>query len=240
MKVEEINIKNELDILKQAKIFESKETTHSRILAYFLATKSDFSEKFLEKIGYKTKNINNINVLTEKDNMDIFFESEDFVLVIENKYKDRNRKKQNSYSTKKEEDKNLKDQLKRYEKTIEDKYSNKKAIFVYLRPFLHKLDNKNWHALTYNEVLKILKNVNTDNELDEYKNILANIYKPQKICLSALKEVLNLTKSDILVNDKRGDINGYSINIPLNNFNNKYKCFIEFEHFEKVKRVLWR
>lgn len=41
MKVEEINIKNELDILKQAKIFESKETTHSRILAYFLATKSD-------------------------------------------------------------------------------------------------------------------------------------------------------------------------------------------------------
>lgn len=241
MNIAELNekeINTILQKIKNATPFESKETIHSRIIAYFLLNQPEFLKQILGKLGYKAKNLQQISVKTEENHIDIMVENKDFVLVIENKYKDRNRENQNTNTTKKEDDRKLGEQLERYENLIMKKEFNtgKQCLFVYLRPFLHRLKNKNWKAFTYKDFLEILKTLNPDGLVNEYKDILEEIYKPQKICITALKEVLNFKEENICVDDQREDINGYSIEIPLNNFNNKYNSFIQFEHFEPVEK----
>lgn len=219
------DINKELQELENAEIFNSNETTHSKVIAYLLLNYSEFLEKLFDKIGLNILNLEKkLIIQTEANHIDILIENENSVVAVENKFKDRNREKGNKTNSEPK-------QLKRYEEYIEDKYQNIEKRFIYLRPFQHELEEycKNWQPLTYKNILDILNSLKTSSEeIDRYKKIIERIYKPQEICKTILKEVLNLDNSDsIEIDDERGDINGYAIRVPLGG---DYKSFLELEH----------
>lgn len=219
------DINYELEDLENTEIFNSKETVHSKITAYLLLKEPEFLEKFFNKIGLNTLNTEkNPIIKTEVNHIDILIKSENSIVVIENKFKDRNRKKQNKTNSEP-------NQLIRYMKYIEEKYKNFEKRFIYLRPFQHKLDEncKNWKCLTYKDILNILNSLKTDNEqINRYKKIIEKIYEPQEVCKNVLKDILNINNSNsIEIDNERDDINGYAIRISLSG---EYRSFLEIEH----------
>lgn len=222
--VELDNIENELNELESLAPYESRENTHSKIIAYILRNNCEFLNKILEIA--EIKNIKDITtqklfIGTETDNRkDIEIKSDNFVIVIENKYKDRNRKKQ----------------LQNYKKYIDKKYSTLEKGFIYLRPFQHELSKEfnYWKTMTYKDILNILYTLKANNEyLQRYKKIIEKIYEPQTICILALKEILDFKDKAINIDNARGDINGYSIEIHLNS---KYGSFLEVAHSDTVEK----
>lgn len=220
------NIDNNLTLLENSKIFESKETKHSEIIAYFLYNTKEFLAKVLDKAGVSVNNLENLIIKTESDKRkDILVKNNEFVLVIENKYKDQNREYE-ARST----------QLEKYEKYIKEHYPDKQQILIYLRPFMHELTEncKNWKQFTYKDIWEILNTIEPNSELERYKQIIAKIYEPQKICISAIKEILNLDNTNIQPDDARGDINGCSIEIPL--LNTDYRSFLQIEYSSPTEK----
>ena len=215
--VEIENIENELSELEGLKLYESRENTHSKVIAYILKNNCEFLNKILEIAGIKIKDINldNVFIAAETDNRkDIEIKGDNFVVVIENKYKDRNRR----------------GQLEKYEKYICEQYDNFEKGFIYLRPFQHELSAKlkNWKSITYKDILDILYTLEADDEyLKRYKKIIEKIYETQTICILALKEILDLSDNAIIVDNVRGDINGYAVEIHLGG---KYGSFLEVAH----------
>lgn len=215
--VEIENIENELSELEGLKLYESRENTHSKVIAYILKNNCEFLNKILEIAGIKIKDINldNVFIAAETDNRkDIEIKGDNFVVVIENKYKDRNRR----------------GQLEKYEKYICEQYDNFGKGFIYLRPFQHELSAKlkNWKSITYKDILDILYTLKADDEyLKRYKKIIEKIYETQTICILALKEILGFSDNAIIVDNVRGDINGYAVEIHLGG---KYGSFLEVAH----------
>lgn len=220
-----IEIEENLQKLENLEYSQSNENAHSKVLAYFLRNNLDFLKVILEKAGindYANINIENLEINPEIDGRkDVEIKSNDFILIIENKYKNREQVYKNE----------VQKQLEKYENDIKRKYPLLKKGFIYLRPFQYKLDEnrKNWKSLTYKDILNILNSLKTSNEhIDRYKKIIERIYKPQEICKTILKEVLNLDNSNsVEIDDERGDINGYAIRIPLSG---DYNSFLELEH----------
>lgn len=221
--VEIENIENELSKLEGLKLYESRENIHSKVIAYILKNNCEFLNKILEIAGIKIKDINSDNVFiaAETDNRkDIEIKGDNFVVVIENKYKDRNRR----------------GQLEKYEKYICEQYDNFEKGFIYLRPFQHELSAKlkNWKSITYKDILDILYTLKADDEyLKRYKKIIEKIYEPQTICILALKEILGFSDNAIIVDNVRGDINGYAVEIHLGG---KYGSFLEVAHSNTVEK----
>ena len=221
-----MNTDNKIDIekcfeqLEKASLYESNENTHSKILAYFFKTKQDFLKQILEKAEIHTKNYN-VDVETEKDERkDILIKNNDFVLVIENKYKDRNRK----------------DQLEKYEKYINQQYQQPIKKFIYLRPFMHNINAEypNWIPMTYKDILNILNNIKADKDIDRYKKIIENkIYGTQDLCIECLTKILKIDNTKLHIENSRGDINGYSIEYYLNN---GYKSFLQIEQGSPIEQ----
>lgn len=221
--VEIENIENELSELEGLKLYESRENTHSKVIAYILKNNREFLNKILEIAGIKIKDINldNVFIAAETDNRkDIEIKGDNFVVVIENKYKDRNRR----------------GQLEKYEKYICEQYDNFEKGFIYLRPFQHELSAKlkNWKSITYKDILDILYTLEADDEyLKRYKKIIEKIYETQTICILALKEILGFSDNAIIVDNVRGDINGYAVEIHLGG---KYGSFLEVAHSNTVEK----
>ena len=222
--VEIENIENELSELEGLKLYESRENTHSKVIAYILKNNLEFLNKILEIAGIKNikdMNLDNVFIAAETDNRkDIEIKGDNFVVVIENKYKDRNRR----------------GQLEKYEKYICEQYDNFEKGFIYLRPFQHELSAKlkNWKSITYKDILDILYTLETDDEyLKRYKKIIEKIYEPQTICILALKEILGFSDNAIIVDNVRGDINGYAVEIHLGG---KYGSFLEVAHSNTVEK----
>ncbi len=221
--VEIENIENELSELEGLKLYESRENTHSKVIAYILKNNREFLNKILEIAGIKIKDINldNVFIAAETDNRkDIEIKSDNFIVVIENKYKDRNRR----------------GQLEKYEKYICEQYDNFEKGFIYLRPFQHELSAKlkNWKSITYKDILDILYTLKADDEyLKRYKKIIEKIYETQTICILALKEILGFSDNAIIVDNVRGDINGYAVEIHLGG---KYGSFLEVAHSNTVEK----
>lgn len=221
--VEIENIENELSELEGLKLYESRENTHSKVIAYILKNNLEFLNKILEIAGIKIKDINldNVFIAAETDNRkDIEIKGDNFVVVIENKYKDRNRR----------------GQLEKYEKYICEQYDNFEKGFIYLRPFQHELSAKlkNWKSITYKDILDILNTLEADDEyLKRYKKIIEKIYETQTICILALKEILGFSDNAIIVDNVRGDINGYAVEIHLGG---KYGSFLEVAHSNTVEK----
>lgn len=221
--VEIENIENELSELEGLKLYESRENTHSKVIAYILKNNCEFLNKILEIVGIKIKDINldNVFIAAETDNRkDIEIKGDNFVVVIENKYKDRNRR----------------GQLEKYEKYICEQYDNFEKGFIYLRPFQHELSAKlkNWKSITYKDILDILYTLEADDEyLKRYKKIIEKIYETQTICILALKEILGFSDNAIIVDNVRGDINGYAVEIHLGG---KYGSFLEVAHENPINK----
>lgn len=230
-----IEIEENLQKLENLEYFQSNENAHSKVLAYFLRNNSDFLKAILEKAGIndcENVNIDNLEINPEIDGRkDVEIKSNDFILIIENKYKDREQEYKNE----------VQKQLEKYENDIKRKYPLLKKGFIYLRPFQYTLDEnrKNWKSLTYKDILNILNSLKTSNEhIDRYKKIIERIYEPQEVCKNVLKDILNINNTNsIEIDNERGDINGYSIRIPLGG---DYKSFLEIEHpspFDKFQYV---
>lgn len=222
--VEIENIENELSELEGLKLYESRENTHSKVIAYILKNNCEFLNKILEIVGIKNIkdiNLDNVFIAAETDNRkDIEIKSDNFVVVIENKYKDRNRR----------------GQLEKYEKYICEQYDNFEKGFIYLRPFQHELSAKlkNWKSITYKDILDILYTLEADDEyLKRYKKIIEKIYETQTICILALKEILGFSDNAIIVDNVRGDINGYAVEIHLGG---KYGSFLEVAHENPINK----
>lgn len=222
--VEIENIENELSELEGLKLYESRENTHSKVIAYILKNNREFLNKILEIAGIKNIkdiNLDNVFIAAETDNRkDIEIKSDNFIVVIENKYKDRNRR----------------GQLEKYEKYICEQYDNFEKGFIYLRPFQHELSAKlkNWKSITYKDILDILYTLEADDEyLKRYKKIIEKIYETQTICILALKEILGFSDNAIIVDNVRGDINGYAVEIHLGG---KYGSFLEVAHSNTVEK----
>ena len=222
--VEIENIENELSELEGLKLYESRENTHSKVIAYILKNNREFLNKILEIAGItniKDINLDNVFIAAETDNRkDIEIKGDNFVVVIENKYKDRNRR----------------GQLEKYEKYICEQYDNFEKGFIYLRPFQHELSAKlkNWKSITYKDILDILYTLKADDEyLRRYKKIIEKIYETQTICILALKEILGFSDNAIIVDNVRGDINGYAVEIHLGG---KYGSFLEVAHSNTVEK----
>ncbi len=221
--VEIENIENELSELEGLKLYESRENTHSKVIAYILKNNCEFLNKILKIAGIKIKDINldNVFIAAETDNRkDIEIKGDNFIVVIENKYKDRNRR----------------GQLEKYEKYICEQYDNFEKGFIYLRPFQHELSAKlkNWKSITYKDILDILYTLKADDEyLRRYKKIIEKIYETQTICILALKEILGFSDNAIIVDNVRGDINGYAVEIHLGG---KYGSFLEVAHSNTVEK----
>ena len=215
--VEIENIENELSELESIERYKSRENIHSKVIAYILKNNRKFLNKILEIAGIKIKDIklDNVFIAAETDNRkDIEIKGDNFVVVIENKYKDRNRK----------------GQLEKYEEYINTHYQTFEKGFIYLRPFQHELSTKlkNWKSITYKDILDILYTIKADDEyLKRYKKIIEKIYEPQTICILALKEILDLSDNAIIIDNVRGDINGYAVEIHLGG---KYGSFLEVAH----------
>lgn len=222
--VEIENIENELSELEGLKLYESRENTHSKVIAYILKNNREFLNKILEIAGIKNIkdiNLDNVFIAAETDNRkDIEIKGDNFVVVIENKYKDRNRR----------------GQLEKYEKYICEQYDNFEKGFIYLRPFQHELSAKlkNWKSITYKDILDILYTLKADDEyLRRYKKIIEKIYETQTICILALKEILGFSDNAIIVDNVRGDINGYAVEIHLGG---KYGSFLEVAHENPINK----
>ena len=218
------NIENELIELEGLKRYQSNENYHSKIIAYILKNNHEFLNKILEIAGIKNikdKNLDNVFIAAETDNRkDIEIKGDNFIVVIENKYKDRNRK----------------GQLEKYEEYINTHYQTFEKGFIYLRPFQHELSTKlkNWKSITYKDILDILYTIKADDEyLKRYKKIIEKIYEPQTICILALKEILGFSNNAIIVDNVRGDINGYAVEIHLGG---KYGSFLEVAHSNTVEK----
>lgn len=215
--VEIENIENELSELESIERYKSRENIHSKVIAYILKNNRKFLNKILEIAGIKIKDIklDNVFIAAETDNRkDIEIKGDNFIVVIENKYKDRNRK----------------GQLEKYEEYINTHYQTFEKGFIYLRPFQHELSTKlkNWKSITYKDILDILYTIKADDEyLKRYKKIIEKIYEPQTICILALKEILDLSDNAIIIDNVRGDINGYAVEIHLGG---KYGSFLEVAH----------
>ena len=221
--VEIENIENKLSELEGSERYKSDENAHSKVIAYILKNNREFLNKILEIAGIETKdkNLDNLFIAAETDNRkDIEIKSDNFVVVIENKYKDRNRR----------------GQLEKYEKYICEQYDNFEKGFIYLRPFQHELSAKlkNWKSITYKDILDILYTLKADDEyLKRYKKIIEKIYETQTICILALKEILGFSDNAIIVDNVRGDINGYAVEIHLGG---KYGSFLEVAHSNTVEK----
>ena len=65
------------------------------------------------------------------------------------------------------------------------------------------------------------------------QKIIEKNYEPQKIFILALKELLGFSDNAIIIDNVRGDINGYAVEIHLGG---KYGSFLEVAHSNTVEK----
>ena len=226
-----IDIEATLDNLEKSGLFDSRETIHSKALAYFLRKNPDFLKRILNNADiYNYEKADMPVVNHEVDGRkDIEIKNNKFVLVIENKYKDRNRN----------------EQLEKYENDIEEKYPKLERKFIYLRPFMHKLsDNcRNWKQYTYKEIKNFLQETLPINGPEKsyaqrYIKIIENqVYGMQKFCMDCLTKILKYENKTNFAEDDRDDIDGWSIQVPVKELlDEKYNSFLQIEYFSPFEK----
>jgi len=137
-----------------------------------------FENEFIESKEYLSKESNQgqIKVLREWKNIDLLLLAEDFVICIENKI----------FS---EEHSN---QLERYRKIIQEEFSNKKQVFIYLTPYgqASKTEQEIYIPVSYQVIIDILEDID-----DEIMQSLKTSIK------SYIIEYIDTLKRDIMGND---------------------------------------
>ena len=225
---------------------ESGEIKHSNVLAWLLDPSgnrklgSRILKKFLMGVINRTGNddfnimevenysYSDINVLRERNNIDILIESQknNFVVVIENKI----------YS---EEHDN---QLKRYKQIVKEKFPNKKILLVYLTLEGESPSEDSYATFSYEDVYDLIKNtlelekinMNTQvvNFINHYLRILEVILMADEKIVELCKNIYKKHKRAIeLIND---NISG-SFELSIDEFKNKNKIV----ELKKGKSIFW-
>lgn len=112
---------------------------------------------------------------TEIDNIDIFIETNNYVLIIENKIKS----SQHS------------NQLSRYKKFVKDKYPRKQHRFVFLTLIQEQSNDNDWTNVSYNEILIELNKLNFSS--NKHTLFVEDYILYLKRLLSALNDVISNT-----------------------------------------------
>ena len=134
----------------------------------------------IEPIELMTTNLNDLVVLREWENIDIFLYTNEFAIAIENKVDSG------------EHD----NQLEKYKKIIEERYKKQSKIYLYLTPTgITPSDSDNWEVLTYSDILETLILV-----FDEKKLELAE--GPKQL----IQDYINLLRSKIVEDPKLVEI----------------------------------
>lgn len=128
---------------------QGRELSYSNAFKYFIDEYPELLREFCRKRGCKSNLGGNITVYREWNNIDILIESEDCVIVVENKIFSGLNGVVGG-----------KTQLDKYKKIIEEKeeFKNKKPIFIFLTPNHNKISvNKPWTTIEYSEIYDFLK-----------------------------------------------------------------------------------
>jgi hypothetical protein len=180
---------------------EEREEAHSNVIAYLLEQKGgrELLKAILNKIedevshsiislidknrGYEVRREHPIN----SGIIDIFIKSEDFVIVIENKFMARISRGGEKWEK----------QTDRYKKEIDKKYKNLNKIYIIL-DYKGEEESKGWFTIDYNDILDSLERVNykfnNDNIFIEYKYLLKRIINSiDEIDIDNLEEVESLS-----------------------------------------------
>lgn len=134
----------------------------------------------IEPVELMTANLNDLQVLREWENIDIFLYTKEFAIAIENKIDSG------------EHD----DQLEKYKKLIDERYNRQKKIYLYLTPTgINPSDADNWEVLTYSDILEAIAL-----SYDLKKNELAE--GPKLL----IQDYMNLLRSKIVEDPKLVEI----------------------------------
>lgn len=122
-----------------------KERIHSQFLAWVFSIDcnsidSNMKNKLLQDIFQLNCNSQITNILTERNGIDILIETDNEIIVIENKIKS----SQHS------------NQLDNYKKFIEKEFCHKKQYFFFLTLIGEKTENPIWKKITYVDIYKHL------------------------------------------------------------------------------------
>lgn len=210
---------------------EHYEIRHSNFLAWLLnpqeshGLKVVFLKKFLEKINEINNNVNNIpideisnkniTIKREWQNIDILIEGKAFVCVIENKiYSGENGT-----------------QLQKYRDIIENKFSDKKAYFIYLTLNKETPSDEKYKNITYSgSILPILKDI-IDGAKDQVKSFIKQYINILEYDLQ-LKKAKKTNKDILYISNKHKTIldylyeikdNLYDVHFEDNNLDNDYQ-----------------
>lgn len=119
------------------------EDSTSNQIAYFLNRDSELANLFVKKFLKLNIKDKKFSIIREKNNIDLFIESDNAVIVIENKI-----------------DSGLHgNQLKNYKEYIRDNYSNKEAYFYILEPSYSSItekDSDGYNIVYYDDLYKVI------------------------------------------------------------------------------------
>ncbi len=216
---------------------EHYEIRHSNFLAWLLnpqeshGLKVVFLKKFLEKINEINNNVNNIpideisnkniTIKREWQNIDILIEGKAFVCVIENKiYSGENGT-----------------QLQKYRDIIENKFSDKKAYFIYLTLNKETPSDEKYKNITYSgSILPILKDI-IDGAKDQVKSFIKQYINILEYDLQ-LKKAKKTNKDILYISNKHKTILDYLYEIKDNLYDVHFKNNeLDNDYQQKIKAI---
>lgn len=145
------------------------ERTHSQTLSWILSKDnqglSDIGKKDIIENLFRVSDIDVEYIMTEFDKIDILIKAEKKVICIENKLNSSLRQ----------------EQLKNYEKIIQEKF-NDKELYFFVLTLIEEINetSSNWENISYSNLLNVLENIPLNNNNDgliiqEYIKTLRNL-----------------------------------------------------------------
>lgn len=212
-----MTFKEEKSFFEHLRIADS-ERVHSEFLSWILSKECESVDeleriKFIENL-FNIRGTTNIEKIgTEIDNIDIFIETNNCVLIIENKLKS----SQHS------------NQLSRYKELVENKYPEKQHQFIFLTLVKEQRVHNDWKHISYYEILQEIEKLNC------FANRHSAFIQDYKLYLTKLLSALN----DVIANPleypyvfKNGSLKkSEKLNL---NFKNKKEEFITKNQLETI------
>ena len=156
---------------------EADELVFSNLFSYIFNQKKDVFKDFVKEVLEIDDFTTNYNICREKDNIDLLIESDDSVIIIENKIKSKINGEKASLSGKKES------QLSKYVKIANEKYDDKNLYFYIFAPDYNQInkdiyeDGDKYKIINYSQIYDFyFKNAGKMLNVTYFKDFLNAIY----------------------------------------------------------------
>jgi len=243
------------DRLKQFNFFEvtgmrNYEIKHSCFLSYILnplenhGLSNTFLKKFIKSVLLMSEisllspididfyELNNVNVLREKNDIDILIldEVDNLCIVIENKVDSRESE----------------NQLKKYHDYINDNYGGYKKNFIFLTKNGDDPTHKAWIPVTYNLIFKIIKDILTIQSkslgtdivfaLEQYNELIARYFMDENDIVNLCQKIYQKHKIALdLIFENKPDVYHNIKNHLINLINNNQNLSIDNSNKSHIK-----